>query len=244
MIDMRGIWQQDKFKSAIKTFTDENECSWNVFKDPTLEFTNCKCPICEGSINKYDDMDHYRPKADNMYPFLRCCYKNYMMMCDACNRKFKRVQFPLYTNFKATNIDELKDEYPLLINPMYDDIYKYFNLNFVNTSSSKQLLILEPIEGLSDYDLEKAKKTIEVYGIGNCDDNDKIDICRIAILSRNFNILHKVAKLRANYLEYKDSNIQKSKMYLIAFHRTVSENKLEEYGFHQFLLKDQFNIAV
>jgi len=112
MRDMRGIEKQESFKDAKKKFiksfsgdcSDETHCHWRLFKKAFLEFSKCKCPICEDTLNKYDDIDHYRPKNAG-YEFLRCCCDNYMIMCSDCNRTHKYTDFPLddYNTPRKTN---------------------------------------------------------------------------------------------------------------------------------------------
>jgi hypothetical protein len=247
MIDMRNIYHDKAFQDALLIFNGKlidqckniSDCKWSVFKKPFLEYTQYKCPICEKQIGMYSDIDHYRPKGDGLYPFLKCCYQNYMIMCDDCNREYKKTQFPLYNNFKATNINEVYLEKPLLVNPMHDDIYELFELVFVNTVSSKKILILKPKDGLSDYLKKKAETTISVYGIGNCDENSNIKGCRIHVLETHYEMFLELAKLQKEYLE--DNSVRnKQKLAKLLKNKTT----LSRYGFYNFIKMNQFKIAV
>jgi len=244
MIDMREIYQDKAFQRAELIFNGKykntNNCKWSIFKYPFLKFSKNKCPICEDTINAYDDIDHYRPKGQGLYPFLECCNRNYMIMCNDCNRRYKKTKFPLYSNFKAKNINEVHLEKPLLVNPMHDDIYELFELVFMNTVSSKKILILRPKDGLTDYLKKKAEKTISVYGIGNCDENSAVNECRIEVLIGHYDRFLEFAKIAKKYFEDKNEKNEKKLTKLLKERKDC----LERYGFYQFVMKNQFKIAV
>lgn len=222
---------KDSFENNISDCKDARECNWSLFKESFLKFTKAKCPICEDTLNRYDDIDHFRPKAD--YPFLKCCCKNYMIMCSDCNRAHKGSNFPLKTNYVASNETELVNEKRLLINPREDDIYEYFKLLFKRTSNNKLVLEIAPKDGLSEEKQDIAEKTIEIYGIGNCENNPKIDICRINILENHYEMFFDFAQA----LERGEETFEN-----LLLQRSMRKKK--EYGFIKFLEKNQFSIAI
>jgi hypothetical protein len=134
---MRGIEKEADFIEAkerfVKKFTkecsDESDCSWSFFKQAFLNFSKNRCPICEDTLNRYDDIDHYRPKKAG-YEFLRCCCDNYMIMCSDCNRTHKKTSFPLDSDFVAIDKSLIAQERPLLINPRVDNLFEYFENHY------------------------------------------------------------------------------------------------------------------
>ena len=247
MIDMREIYYQEDFQKALVIFTDKlkkeckdnDKCDWSVFKDSFLDFTKNKCPICEDTINKWDDTDHYRPKGAG-YPFLRCCYQNYMIMCTACNREYKKTDFPLYDGFRAKNIEDIHREKPLLINPTHNNIFALFELNFIESAkTNKKMLVIQAKINLSDYQQKQADKTIEIYGLGNCDEDNKIDNCRIEVLELHYEKFLKLAKLFREY--YKDETNKRNKAKLKKL--LDKQPKLKTYGFYEFIKRKQFKIS-
>ncbi len=241
MRDMRTIYEDELFNEALKKFKNTSSCKWSIFKDSFIKFVESKCPICEDTLNRYDDIDHFRPKAKGKYSFLECCYKNYMIMCSDCNRAYKNSKFPLYDSFKAENMKELESEKPLLTNPTFDNIYDLFELEFLTTiKSKKSILIIKPKDNLNDYEYQKALKTIEVYGIGDCDENSKIDDCRIEILEQHFEKFLKLAKVVDKYFKDKTNKLYKRRVGNIL----KEFPKLRSYGLYQFIIKNQFKISV
>lgn len=237
MRDMRKIEECKDFKEAqskfIKNFskdcTDETKCNWSLFKQTFLGFAKNRCPLCEDTLNKYDDIDHYRPKNAG-YEFLKCCCDNYMIMCSDCNRTHKYMDFPLDDNFVATNKFTIEEEKALLINPRVDNILDYFELHFLRSGESL-ILEIRPNKNLdiSTYEYRRAKKTIEIYGLGYCKDNEKIDGCRINIFENHYEHFIDLAKAR-----------QKSK--LVFMQEVKLKPKRAEYGFIEFIAKEQFEI--
>ena len=236
---MRGIEKKQDFIDAknkfIKNFTknceEEDNCDWSEFKETFLNFSKYKCPICENNITKYDDIDHYRPKKAG-YEFLRCCCDNYMIMCSDCNRSYKHISFPLDDNFIATSKSLINKEKPLLVNPRVDNVLEYFELHFIR-SGEISLLELRPFHKLdkSSYKYRRAKKTIEIYGLGYCKENSKVDKCRINIFENHCEHLLDLAKAR-----------EKSKeAFLIEL---TKKPKRQEYGFVKFIAKKQFVLEI
>ena len=237
MRSMIGVEKEQDFIEArekfIKNFKDdcidEVDCDWSHFKKSFLKFSKNRCPICEDTLNKYDDIDHYRPKKAG-YAFLRCCCDNYMIMCSDCNRTHKKVAFPLDDSFIATNKSSIAQEKALLINPRVDNLLDYFELCFLRSGES---LILEvrPNRELekSTYEYRRAKKTIEIYGLGYCKDNKKVDGCRINIFENHYEHLIGLAEAR-----------EKGEVYFMK--ELKIKPKRAEYGFVKFIARGQFKI--
>ncbi|SFV52609.1 hypothetical protein MNB_SV-12-1611 [hydrothermal vent metagenome] len=236
MKSMVGIENEPNFIKARKKFItnfkdeciDEVDCRWSDFKEIFLKFSKYKCPICEDTLNKYDDIDHYRPKSE--YEFLRCCCDNYMIMCSDCNRTHKRTSFPLDNDFIASDKNSIKEEKPLLVNPRVDNLLDYFELYFLRSGES---LILEvrPHRELdkSSYEYRRAKKSIEIYGLGYCKENKKVDGCRINIFENHYEHLIDLAEAR-----------EKSVVYFMK--ELKIRPKRAEYGFVKFIARGQFKI--
>jgi len=248
MIDMRPIYLDAYFQEALQKFHNKlpqechktTDCDWSLFKDAFLKFSKYKCPICEDRIGSYDDIDHFRPKEEALYPFLKCCYQNYMVMCSTCNRFYKKSNFPLlHLIQKATSVTELKNEKPLLVNPMHDDIFELFQLEFiVSNKNNKKMLVVAPKDGIDDESKQKAQATIKLYGIGNCDDNDKIDDYRIDLLEIHYDQFIKLAERAKKYFEHKTPQNKN----LLA-QEIKEKQSFEKYGFIHFIYKGQFKIA-
>lgn len=256
MKDLTHIYNDSEFDKTAQKFKEEhqeeNNCDktkndksankWKVFKGDFLRLTQYKCPICEKDIDNYDDIDHYRPKKH--YDFLKCDYKNFIILCNLCNRTCKGEDFPIDNNFKAECIDDICKEKPLLINPCVDDIYKYFCLEF-KQSRSEKLLILVP-----HYDLDKesceykrAETTIQFYGLGDCiigtdlkkcRDNRQVDNCRREFMKNMHGTFF-------DFIEYLDDYA----------HKKITKDELKEkanikrslnYGFYEFIKRKQFKI--
>jgi len=234
---MRGIEKDEDFIIAKEKFSknfaddckDEVNCKWSHFKKAFLKFSKNRCPICEDTLNKYDDIDHYRPKKAG-YEFLRCCCDNYMIMCSDCNRTHKKVAFPLDDSFIARDKSSIAQEKALLINPRVDNVLDYFELYFLRSGESL-ILEIRPYMKLDEksYEYRRAKKTIEVYGLGYCKGNKKVDECRINIFENHYEHLIELAKARN---KSKKDFLQELKL----------KPKRQEYGFVKFIAKEQFKI--
>lgn len=89
-----------------------------------------KCCYCEQKIpEKYNDVEHYRPKAfanrlpgcklTHGYWWLAFTWENLLFSCPACNRSSKKVMFPLATGSSGARSEAqiFNCEIPLLIDP-------------------------------------------------------------------------------------------------------------------------------
>ena len=153
-----------------------------------------------------------------------------MIMCSDCNRTHKKTSFPLDSDFVATNKSLITQEKPLLINPRFDNLLEYFELYFLR-SGENLILEVRPNKNLDieSYKYRQAKKTIEIYGLGYCKDNNKIDGCRINIFENHYEHLIDLAKARKKGIK---PFIQELK----------EKRKRAEYGFVKFIYEEQFEI--
>ena len=256
MKDLTHIYDDEFFIKTAAEFQDKhhknNDCDktksgksdnkWKVLKDDFLRLTHHKCPICETDINTFDDIDHYRPKKH--YDFMKCNYKNFIILCNICNRTCKGEDFPCDSDFKAESIEDISKEEPLLINPCVDKIYDYFCLEF-RRSNSEQLLILVPHFKLKENSLayKKAETTIAFYGLGDCLigkdlkeclKNKRVDNCRREFMKRMYGTFFDLIKA---FDDYSNGKIDKE-----SIQKIVETKKSLNYGFYQFIIKQQFRI--
>jgi len=243
MIDMSALYEHEDYEEALSTF-NSSSCKWSLFTDVHMKVSKNRCPICEylfdeNSEIRRDDkngnnlliptIDHYRPKNIEFYPFLKCDHKNYLLMCFECNSSYKKSKFPLYnSNIRASNKDELLDEKPLIVNPIFDDVYELFTLVFRQISNGRKVLELKPKES-SGYLHNKALETIKVFGLGNCEvyrhTDTNIHNCRIEVLVSHFGKFYRIAKVM---------NSEKKE--------DMKKRIQDSSGFLQFIAREQFEI--
>ena len=254
MIDMRSLYSHIEYASYLNKFKNSftvecNHNSWGIFKPLHLKITNNKCPICEsaldgsviratrsnGETSLKAQVDHFRPI--NLYDFLKCDDENYLLMCSDCNGVYKGGKFPLYqSGDRAENKADIVNEKPLLVNPINDDILELFDLVFKRTISNKNVLELQPKAGLEQdsYLYEKAQKTIETFGLGNCssmDEDNNVQKCRIDILESHFGIFY----------EFAEALLSGNKATINSL-LNENESTYTSYGFFEFLKEKQFDI--
>lgn len=260
---MRGIENTDKYKEAQNIFKSkfpENKncdevdaCDWKIFKDAFFEFSKYGCPICEIQLtNSSADIDHTRPKS--VYEFLKCCCKNYMIMCSDCNRSYKKTKFPLVEGVdNATDIISIEEEDALLVNPREDDIYDYFELVFKNGKhSQRKILILQEKNDSTDDNKKKALETIKLYGLGDCNPSSRTQRCRIEVLNNHYSNFYGLAKKLDDILvtlenEFEDDIDRINLEFKSIFDKELSNcsniDLLEKHGFLEFLRRGQFVVA-
>lgn len=252
MIDMRGLHKHPYYPYTLSQFQQSflNDCthtSWKIFKTLHLSVTHDKCPICEcnldGSVTRESansemvirpTVDHYRPKDVALYPLLECDDKNYLLMCNDCNQAYKGNLFPLYGNQDRDRIsastENITTERPLIVNPIYDDLLELFILVFKRTDVGPNILELRPKEA-SGYLHEKAKETIKVFSLGNCEvnghPNNNIQNCRISLLHSHY----------SKFYEFIEALSEKKMKKAFSL---KEKHNLENYGFYTFILKRQF----
>jgi len=268
MIDMRNLHSDSNYNIALANFNSSN-CKWTKFKNVHLEVSKYKCPICECKLNNTAEgieqngrfmkfsIDHYRPHDPNLYPLLKCDHKNYLLMCSDCNGCYKGNQFPLHSSGSirdTTSIttDSIANEKPLITNPIYDDLLELFILVFRLTPSGKNVLELQPKE-TSGYLYEKAKETIRLFSLGNCelDVHTSINVqnCRIELLHDHFTKFVKFAKMFLNeefsnaIINEDGQTIYENSEYKEVF-LDMKAKKLSKYGFYNFIKEKQFEILV
>ena len=243
MIDMSALYEHSEYQDALDIF-NSSSCKWSLFIDVNMKVSKNRCPICEyffdenSQISRDDKngknlivptIDHYRPKKDGLYPFLKCDHTNYLLMCFECNSSYKKSNFPLFNSTtRATNINELVEEQPLIVNPIIDDVYELFTLVFKQTNSGRKVLELRPREK-SGYLYDKALETIKVFGLGNCEKYkhsvETIHNCRIAVLVSHFGQFYNFAKIM--------NSVKKEQ-----FREKIKNSS----GFLQFIYREQFEI--
>ncbi len=62
-------------------------------------------------------------------------------MCSECNNIYKKVNFPYIKSTQSYNEDGLKDEKPLIVNPISDNIYELFTLVFRPMPNSNKMIL-------------------------------------------------------------------------------------------------------
>ena len=261
MIDMTELYAHADYPAALARFdASERKKKWSFFKDVHTKVTYKRCPICEclldGSVYRSktnaassDDaemaqgptIDHYRPKDEGLYPFLKYSHRNYILMCTDCNNAYKGNLFPLFNNgVRATTVATLATEQPLIVNPIVDDLQDLFIVVFTQTQSGRKVLELRP-KANSGYLHEKAKETIEVFSLGDCDlnrhSNLNVHNGRIRVLNDHYNKLYAFA---VAYKAFKDSNDaqkeNKKRLALNELHAVTRQN----FGFTQLILEGKF----
>jgi len=255
MIDMSILYRDSEYTVALSLFNNRNyiDCQsrhWNKFKDVHLKVSKYKCPICECSLNNslqrlsnngtttiIATIDHFRPQ--NIYPLLKCDDKNYLLMCSDCNNAYKGKQFPLHSSGNirdviSTSTLAITTEKPLIVNPVYDNLLDLFILVFRYTPSGKKVLELEPKE-TTGYLFEKAKETIKLFSLGNCESNrhsnPNVANCRIGLLNDHFKKFYGFMEALKNKDRYK------------AFYEK-EKYKLEDYGFFIFIRQNQYKYLI
>ena len=245
MIDMRRVYLIDEYKNDKNKFT--NSKNWNDFKNSFLIISK-RCPFCETKITKSTaDIDHYRPQ--HIYPFLKYTISNYILICKDCNGvRYKGGKFPIYKDLpNAKNENELNNEKPLLINPTQDDIFEFFELKFLITKSSKKILALIPKDkNINSYKYQKAKESIDIYGLGDCDENTKVNIdeCRIELLEDYYETFFEYAKSMYKLLNNKIKTTIEKREVLREINKFESKAVNKRYGYYKFIQKNQFIITI
>jgi len=241
MIDMRSyfthkdyIYIVDKFNTSFDE--DKLNCDdyWYIFTDLQKKISNNKCPICEVELSKHPNkpntatLDHFRPKAENMYPHLKCTPTNYILMCSLCNSTYKKDKFPML------------GEKPLLFNPTEEDPLDFFELVFRYSDRGGILELKRRNDIPKDSDKYKICETmIKIFGLGYCykdihpndNPNKEVKECRIDILTEHYTTFIELAKARSD-----------KKSLALFFKNKNRINKLKKYGFFRFIMKNQFSI--
>ncbi len=267
MIDMRRFFTHRAYPCVVKKFEekfdrDKLNCKdyWFAFTDLQKKISNNRCPICEVKLtntpNKTNThtLDHFRPKAKDMYLYLKCEPKNYMLMCSLCNNTYKEDKFPLIDETKrvvnAKKIEDTREEQPLLFNPTEENPLDFFTLVFIKTTDGG-VLELEPKSNLSEIQHQRSIAMIKMFSLSYCNEKscthkrkerliprgkmEPINVTKVSnkILRKNYDDFIKLAQAIQN----KDK-----KAYALIVSNKNRKKKLEKYGFFNFIMKKQFSI--
>lgn len=253
MINMRGYFTHEEYQSSVDTFREkfnQDGCDdyWSIFTKLQQEISNNKCPICEVELTNNPNktytatLDHFRPKDQNMYPYLKCEPENYILMCSLCNSTYKDNAFPLLNESKraidAKKVDDTISEEPLLFNPTERDPLDFFVLAFRQTAQGGIVeLKRNPIIPKNSYEFQICDTMIKTFGLGYCEKyphpNNDAKICRINILTKHYTTFIEMAKAI-------DEKNQKALALILSDQNR--KNELEKYGFFKFMIKKQFTI--
>jgi uncharacterized protein (TIGR02646 family) len=139
-----------------------------------------KCAYCEKTVTKYDDIEHFRPKAEvtediphGGYYWLGFIWSNFLVACNECNRTgAKGNKFPVTgTRITVPYID--------FANPK--SIADFFKICHIEALESEERLLLHPVLDNPDDHLEfeanggvkpkngssMGRNSIEVYGLND-----------------------------------------------------------------------------
>jgi hypothetical protein len=251
MIDMRRIFVHADYDETNNKFKI-SDCDWSIFQELQKNISNNKCPICEVALVAIPNdhyaatIDHFRPKTDKMYPYLKCEPKNYILMCGLCNENYKKAKFPLVDESKrataAKTIEETKDEQPLLFNPAEEEPLYFFELAFRKTEAGGILELKRKKTIPKDsYDYLRCEAMIKLFGLGYVNkyphpDEDTKNL-RIEVLTAHYETFIQLAKVMEKFIN--DGNQKPLFLFLSDKNR---KEMLEKYGFFQFLIKKQFSI--
>lgn len=134
-------WGSD-YEHGCKNF------SWHGRRDNIIEvlvqMTSNHCSFCDGypAVDRSDTIEHFYPK--HVYPFLAYCWYNLFLCCSGCQRS-KGQKF----NKKLLKPDRVGYEFN-----------RYFVFNYTNYK-------IEVNPFASDDDQERARITIEMYGLNH-----------------------------------------------------------------------------
>ena len=242
MIDMQGIFSHSDYNDTVKCFKD-SDCNWNLFQSLHKNVSNNKCPICEAKLDDtsypscFSTIDHFRPKAENMYPYLKCEPDNYILMCSLCNSRYKKSKFPLISGIKrAKTIKEIVKEQPLLFNPAKEKPLDFFELAFRQTQVGNILELKRKNDVPKDSDkYQRCEAMIQLFGLGyihkDIHPNEETKNLRLDILTAHYETFIQLAQ------DLQDGNKKSAALFL-----KDRKEELKKYGFYQFLMKKQFHV--
>jgi len=114
-VDINSLENLDELQERLNKHR-----KWKLVKGDLANLSQKTCWYCENNVpcSGYPEVDHWRPKNENKYPWLEFVIKNYIYSCKVCNNK-KLGQFPLVDESKRAKCesDDLSHEEPLLLNP-------------------------------------------------------------------------------------------------------------------------------
>jgi len=229
-IDAQNEFKEKVLKNNECHTVKECDSKWSIFKSAFLEFSDYKCPMCETKLDSFSHIDHIEPSAH--FPEVKCCCKNYLLLCPACNSAFKNDQFPI-KNDEPPKFVNMYVENKLLINPREDEVLRYFQLHFVELRSSEKVLYLVPNGGLTSDEKKMAEATIEVYGLGKCDDSKMKTKCRLSLNKEHFSMYIRFARAMQQGKEIFDKLLN-----------DADNSNIKNMGLISFIANNQFKIAV
>ena len=271
MIDMQEYFMHKDYSHIVEKFeksfdTSKLNCDdyWFHFTKLQKSISNNKCPICEVELTELPNrtntatLDHFRPKADDMYPLLKCEPENYILMCSLCNSTYKQDDFPLLDESKriknAKVISETEEEKPLLFNPTEQNPLDFFELAFRQTELGG-ILELKRKANISkhSYEYKICESMINMFNLGYCHNDNRslerkerdletdriktvnVKECRIGILTKHY----------TTFIELANARNDKEKL-AIFFKDKTRVAELKQYGFFQFIMKQnpQFSIEI
>ena len=126
---------REKARRGDKITSSDIPSHWTDVRDDLYKMHSGKCCFCERKRDKArePDVEHYRPKArvtENRnhpgYWWLAYDWDNLLWSCKACNEDKKGNHFPLRNENSRVDseVGDLSDESPLLLNPVADDCEK------------------------------------------------------------------------------------------------------------------------
>jgi uncharacterized protein (TIGR02646 family) len=111
-------------------------------KEALIDAQYGKCCFCESVIKIDGDVEHFRPKKGSRqnkdaplekpgYYWLAYDWGNLLLCCKPCNSRYKGNLFPLVDPDKRAKShgDNLEDEEPLFIHPVFDDPTLHITFN-------------------------------------------------------------------------------------------------------------------
>lgn len=211
---------------------------WTELKADFKEKQNSRCAICEKELNDIysQDIEHYRPKT--IYWWLAYNPENYYLACAECNRSYKKIEFPLLNQTQHTNYldrKNIKNEIPLLVNPLKDNPLDYFQIVFIiHHKTNKKIATLKPKKGINDEMKQKAEKTIEIYNLDLNSYSNLTDESRFDLLHGFYNILIELAEARKT--KNKDEFIS------VLSYKLHHREELKTLDLLKLILKNQFEI--
>jgi len=209
------ILNRDLFKHFEKVKkSSEFTGHWSKLKSIFVQIVSRSCPVCSKDIQRYDDVDHYRPKSKELYWWLAYEFSNYILLCSDCNRAYKRTKFPLFDNTRAIldGTITLIEEKHLILNPLNERFSDYFNLGLFqyegNSNSNNMRIKIIPNSAFKNdsYERKQCLTTIETFNLDNGNKDEKDFSDRIALSKRIYNSLIDLVKAREKYLKYKSPN--------------------------------------
>jgi len=209
--------------SNSSKFPEKNDFNnvWTELKKIFKEKQGNRCCICEKELNDIysQDIEHYRPKSH--YWWLAYNPQNYYLTCAECNRSYKKEKFPLYEDFPLKhgqvkiifeNRKQIKEEQPLLLNPLTDNQIDFFQIVFVPYQNTN-IIKLIPKDNIDSELKDRAKKTIEIYNLDLHSHITDTDDSRFNLLEKYYYDLFEIAKAKKleNDINFKRITLQKLK---------------------------------